>query len=165
MLNVQSDSSWNYCGCYSCFCRNRCLTVSWIGNIDAANKGNYATFPGNVTPQVPSNSVILPVNIQNPAVKSAQVRCVFTVTIRDIQNTPLGLTLNTDIKATNIPVLVVTKDTGVQFVSSNQTIATDSSILKPGQKVELIMLYRLKAKAWGELSTAKILSFQATPTP
>lgn len=108
---------------------------------DSSDKG----FPG------------VPVSIQNPAVKWAQVYYTFAGIVKEIKTDPRGAILITNIQGNKIPEFVIGPKTKVYQVYNGKNTEVSSSDLKPNQKVDIRISYGLKQKAWNEIEIIDII--------
>ena len=103
----------------------------------------------------------VPVNIGNPAVKEAFITYKLTGTIKTVKQVP-GTTgklrLFTDIPGSNLPKLFVSPQTTISRVADSRTTKVSLSDLAPNQKVDLVIIYRLKKKSWSDVQSVDIVS-------
>lgn len=129
-----------------------------------ANKqvGKQATQSGK---PVAKGFPAVPVSLANPAVKYAQVKYTFKGTIKEVKPDPKGLLIITDAKGSKVPKFIVTPTTKVTIDTNGQKKEGSSSDLAVNQKVEIVVAYGLKKKAWNDVSSITIfLGSQSTPT-
>lgn len=93
--------------------------------------------------------VVLPLDINDPAVTRARLIYSIEGRLVEIKNNPADIrqkTLVTDIKLANLPEFNIDSSTPIVKIVDNKNIQVSSSDLKPGQKIRVSIFYGLKQK-------------------
>lgn len=98
---------------------------------------------------VSNETVLLPVDLENPSVITAALGYTFEGNILELTKLRNGITLKTDINTKGVPVFIVRPGTQIFFLDQeNQLRPAQLADLKINQRVRVIALYGLKIKRW-----------------
>ena len=95
-----------------------------------------------------SNSYILPVGMENPAVTGVFLSYNFTGKIKNLQATDDAVSLTLDSSANSLPAFNVADNTKIYLVSGKDTSQGAISDLKSGIEVTIAAYYDLKTNLW-----------------
>lgn len=111
-------------------------------NLLGGGERNIAGSPSPMTTIVP------PVSLTNPAVKTVKVSYTFAGTLKSLRTIPEGLEITTSIKGEGIPTFLLTDKTMVVFTKDGQDTQATKDDLAPGQKLRITAGYDINKNSW-----------------